>query len=39
VGINAGITFGLGLAVVVTAMATVVEVAVGLWKELRRPAA
>ena len=37
VGINAGITFGLGLAVVVTAMATVVEVAVGLWRELRRP--
>ena len=35
VGIDAGITFGLGLAVVVTAMATVLEVAVGLWRELR----
>ena len=36
VGINAGITFGLGLAVVVTGLATVVEVVRGAWLEFRR---
>jgi hypothetical protein len=36
VGINAGITFGLGLAVVVTALATLVEVVRGAWLEFRR---
>ncbi|MCX5731063.1 MAG: hypothetical protein NTY18_06875, partial [Deltaproteobacteria bacterium] len=35
-GINAGITFGLGLAVVVTGLATVVEVVRGAWLEFRR---
>jgi hypothetical protein len=37
VGINAGFKFALGLTVVVTGLATVVEVAIGLWRELRRP--
>jgi hypothetical protein len=37
IGINAGFKFGLGLTVVVTGLATVVEVAIGLWRELRRP--
>jgi hypothetical protein len=36
VGIDAGITFGLGLAVVVTGLATVVEVVPGAWLEFRR---
>jgi hypothetical protein len=36
VGINAGITLGLGLAVVVTGIVTVVEVVRGAWLEFRR---
>ena len=36
VGINAGFKFGLGLAVVVTGFGSVVDVAIGLWRELRR---
>ena len=36
VGINAGITLGLGLAVVVTGIVTVFEVVRGAWLEFRR---
>jgi hypothetical protein len=36
--INAGFKFGLGLTVMVTGFASVVAVAIGLWRELRRPA-
>ncbi len=37
VGINAGFKLGLGLTVVVTGFGSVVDVAIGLWRELRRP--
>jgi hypothetical protein len=38
VWINSGFRLGLGLTVVVTGFGSVVEVAIGLWRELRRPA-
>ena len=37
VGINAGFRIGLGVTVVVTGFISVVEVAIGLWRELTRP--